>query len=841
MGRIAIFFTLLSTFLAGSVSLGAGEVVLSLTANQVAADSEFVLKLSASGSVNPTLLEAPDFMKVLSVSRGSFSQSINGQTTQESSSNYLVSIEQPGEYSIGPLKAQLGDEEFYTNVVKVKVMAPEKITVPITNTQKGVVENAEIGELIFGVGLFPGERTNFYVGEDIPLELKLYVADKSNFNLVYPVIDAGKALFADYTEAGGENQNFAPLFTTRGEAGERKYEIYHFNTSFRALAPGKLQINAVENAKMLIREGRRSYSFFDSGVRTEVYKIKFKIPEITIMPLPAAVEKSNFTGLIGDWKITAALGESSVRQGEAVNLHVELNGIGAVDNLSAPELKIADFRIFPPEIVKRPGRLPGDVGKISINYVLIPLRQGENQPVAFNLSTFNPASGEYAVNSFDLMLNVAPGAVAAVEETNKHMLSENISNAETAEKPIVLSGWKNEEGSWITPPFGVPGWKFWLWLIPAPLLWMVLEFRRRKIINRQGDTAYRRKIAARKHVSKVVKTLADCPPEELPGLVNSQLLPCLADYWNLPPGSTAGELAESSKAKEIRETLQKIGEINYAPIAPDEATLEVWRNNLLNFLKRLGMIFILPLLMVGFELSGGDISGSDYWSAAHNAALEGDYTLAAEQLSALEQLKTPAMSAECAYNLGYAFQMLGKKELALYYFEQAYLLKPWDDEIQFNLNISRHNFLQKSVNSAANPGELLVFLVQHLRPEQYAMAMVIVWSMLFIWLIFRRRQRGVVNWSVICIGVLLLIGFAGAMIYEVNGPYNSRRALVVVPRAEFYRLPNELGSFSDGSLTGGSSVEVVERHGNFVRVKDGLRDGWVKSDTVKLLLPEVQN
>ncbi|MEG2075696.1 MAG: hypothetical protein RRY34_04250, partial [Victivallaceae bacterium] len=167
--------------------------------------------------------------------------------------------------------------------------------------------------------------------------------------------------------------------------------------------------------------------------------------------------------------------------------------------------------------------------------------------------------------------------------------------------------------------------------------------------------------------------------------------------------------------------------------------------------------------------------------------------------------------------------------------------KPWDDDIQLNLNLLRHNFLQKSVNSPTNPSELLTFLVQHFRPAQYAGAIVVVWSMLFIWFIFWRRHRRVVNWSILVGGIIVLSCLVGAMIYEIHGPYNSSRALVVASRAEFYRLPNELGNLSDGSLAGGSSVEVVERHGNFVRVKDGRRDGWVKADTVKLLQPKVLN
>ncbi|MEG1980813.1 MAG: BatD family protein, partial [Victivallaceae bacterium] len=191
MGRFALFCILLFTLLSWNLSAADGEVLLSASSPQVAAGGEFVLKLSAEGSVTPTLLETPDAITVLSVSRSSYSQSINGQTTMESSSNYNVAIEQPGEYTIGPLKAKLGSKEFTTNVVKVKVLAPEKISVPVMDKKSGDVVNSEIGDLVFGSGEFPGGRTKFYVGEDIPLSLKLYVADNSNFSLSYPVIDAG--------------------------------------------------------------------------------------------------------------------------------------------------------------------------------------------------------------------------------------------------------------------------------------------------------------------------------------------------------------------------------------------------------------------------------------------------------------------------------------------------------------------------------------------------------------------------------------------------------------------------------------------------------------------------
>ncbi|MEG1980196.1 MAG: hypothetical protein RR060_05685, partial [Victivallaceae bacterium] len=79
---------------------------------------------------------------------------------------------------------------------------------------------------------------------------------------------------------------------------------------------------------------------------------------------------------------------------------------------------------------------------ITINYVLIPLQQGENQAINLKLSTFNPISGEYKIKSFDFKLNVS-GSVATVtsaspEEVDNNNLGNNISDANKLESPAVL-------------------------------------------------------------------------------------------------------------------------------------------------------------------------------------------------------------------------------------------------------------------------------------------------------------------------------------------------------------------------------------------------------------------
>ncbi len=822
-------------------TLASGEVELQVSARQVAVDKSFELYLTAAGRVAPDLISMPNDLQILSVG----TQSMQSNQRVYSSRIYTVSISTPGVHKIGPLRVQVGNREFETNEVSIQVLAPERIQTPSSDGNKKVSqvnnssgnENVSLDAIFFGRAELPDNRTTYYVGEEIPLVLKLYVDNRFQRKIDYPRIDAGKALFADYGRINRDNSIFAPVSSNRAQSDDHSYEVYVFQTRFRTLAPGKLTMKA-EQAVALLMQTRNNRSLFGSSYQEVPYNVVYELPELTIQPLPTPPKDTFFTGLVGDWQITGKIAEKQVRQGEAVALEFVINGVGALDNLIAPTLSVADCRVYPPEVAKSPGRFPGEAGAARISYVLIPQKQDPELPIKMALCSFDPVSGKYRTEEFAWSLTVSGVAsvsgVVATPADNQIRPDEG--NTPREPRNTIL-GIKHRQSGQVSLPLWPPSFWWFGWFLLGPALWLFSILWRRRVLKQAGDSAYLRKRSANKRYSQVLKLLSSCPVDELPKNVNEALVPLLADCWNQPPGATASELAKLPEAGEAQEALSQIGELDYSPLPPDETTLETWRKSLIAMLKK-SLLWLL--IFVGMAIGSLDAVAKEAkpsWNEAAKLAVEGEYKQSGVMFRELQSEHNDQGEAALLYNLGCVAYLENRPELALWYFEQAYLLQPTDYEIQENLNVLRRKFFQSEVGVINHPKDLAIFVITRLRPDQYAWLILAIWTLAWGTLIVRRRLSAWMLGSLLGVWFFMIAAGVGAIVYELNGPYSSSLGMVVTPRAVFYRLPNVKSEVSDGSVAGGAKVELLEKHGDFRRIREGNRDGWVKNSEVKELTP----
>ena len=390
---------------------------------------------------------------------GSSTRIINGKRSVNTSVTIAIYPEKTGIVKIPAFTVKSNGEKAQTNPAVLKIVPPQE-RVSASNRE----DNQDSKNLPAATGKIslPKGRYIFYTGEEIPLFITLDIpVNLPVAQLSYPVIsNLDNALFTDYAKVNPENKRFAQPSRETVIINGIRVNRFTFRTSFRILKPGSYMPEA--KTSLGIRSARRQSSFFDddffdgffnSGASIVNKTLSFKkLPqEIMVKALPAAPVGVANTNLIGSWLGSATLSSNSAKVGEPLELTMEYTGIGAVDLFTAPELKLNDFRIYPPEIKK-------STGQIQVKYALIPLSTGE-KTISIKTCAFDSEKGKYEVFTFNLPVAIAKGNVAiattqakVVTPSEKTPSSTNIEKTLPEEKRDELFYQKAKVGNFVLLP-----------------------------------------------------------------------------------------------------------------------------------------------------------------------------------------------------------------------------------------------------------------------------------------------------------------------------------------------------------------------------------------------------
>ncbi|RMG65397.1 MAG: protein BatD [Calditrichaeota bacterium] len=118
---------------------------------------------------------------------------------------------------------------------------------------------------------------------------------------------------------------------------------------------------------------------------------------IQVKPLPEAGKPADFSGLVGDFRITSSLDKKEVPANEAISYRVKIQGQGLLKTLNALPIEFPlSFEVFDPKVqekVNRQGRYIASSKELE--YVLIPRTPGDFQIPELRLSFFNPLTAQY--------------------------------------------------------------------------------------------------------------------------------------------------------------------------------------------------------------------------------------------------------------------------------------------------------------------------------------------------------------------------------------------------------------------------------------------------------------
>ena len=370
----------------------------SVDRSQVALDGQLLLTVVVEGSqeARPVLPDLPDFRVV---SRGGMTRAtsiVNGIRTEQSSHRFILIPSRVGQFTVGPVTADIGGVTYASSPFRVRVLATGE-------------EPAEQAEAFLTVAV---SDSSPFVGEQVVYTWRFYrrirVADAR-----ITALD-----FGDFTsEELGEVQEYDTTYQGL------PYRVSELKRALFAQRPGEVSIPASElTCEIPVRRNRRS-SFFDFGrLATEPRVLRSKSVTLNIRPLPTA--PNDFSGLVGDFSIRSSLSKNELKVGESATLEVRVQGTGNIQLMREPALDgLAAFKVYedkPSTHINRTG--DGLRGTRTFRKALVPLEAGILDLPPLDLVFFDPNREVFRTRSTErIPVQVMPGT-----EDEDLMLTESL-------------------------------------------------------------------------------------------------------------------------------------------------------------------------------------------------------------------------------------------------------------------------------------------------------------------------------------------------------------------------------------------------------------------------------
>ncbi len=810
------------------------------------------LVLAASGNDLPKLAVFPEVENVEWIKSGSSTQRSIVNGVAESRNIYFFKVTKEGSVEIPPLKVRVGNKEVMTNGVTIKAVSGANQVVSRGASPDGS-SDSKLKDLIYGKGIIMTEGREFYVGEEIPVELDIYVSESLKYQFTsWPNFNMDKVIFRDYSGVNKENSRFElPTREQEGVGGQR-FQFYRFRTAFRAIAAGTITPSATQSCEIIVpnQQSRtpEDDDFFSlmrgQSYHQIPYTIPIDFPELKIKALPTAPEGVENLGLIGSWLVDYSVSAKELKAGEPFTFKLEITGAGTLENLQTPKLEIPGFRIYPPEVNK----LAADSGRqhAEIKYVMIPLKPG---PVEINLktATFSTSHDAYKTYKYEQKFTVVPSENQAL--TAAPMVMNSSADFKSAPEPEVRENKpaksgilylkKSEAGGVAVPLYLNYLWAYILLLAAGPLLWLCSEWRYASRMKLESDPMLRRRLSARADRSRVLHELKKCAPDNIDEVINNEVVPFLNDMLALPPGTTATELAEKVNDREVAECLHSSGAASYMPggSAMDKSEL---KKRICKAIKTFAAILLLALLPTGAiaaskkaaEPQPGSIQTSVEALTAYD---RGEFNRAADYYRSrlVPEKPDPAL----LYNLGNCYCQLRNYPAALVCYERARLLAPNDSDITENLNYIRRKLFQPQAGEIKDPASLIKAMRDNLRPDQWLLIAALACAASGGILATRRSLS--FNKLSILLGIVSLAALLAivAAATQYHSDYNPDIAVIMADNAKLLSLPSESSGQVEAKLQSGTKVRIVESRQDWSRVRCGEADGWIKSDQILGIAP----
>lgn len=315
--------------------------------------------------------------------------------------SYRVTPDRAGTFTIPALEVEVDGRSYKTQPVALRVQNDRG--------GGGRGENAGGGDAITRVGfaeiVLP--KKTAYVGETIPVEVRLYVDSRIRWQPeTMPTLE-------------GEGFTKTKMPEPRQEKARRdgnEYDVLVFQTAITPSRAGKVKIGPSElpfQAQIPRAQPNRRRSPFDSFFGEDFFNDPFfggfgaverrvakaQAVEVDVKPLPVNGRPASFSGAVGDFSVSAEGTPKSVKVGDPLTMTVSVTGRGNFDRMGAPVLvDKTGWRTYPPSNNFKPEDDIGLRGTKTFQVAVIPETKKTEMP-RFEFSYFDPTAEKYVTKT----------------------------------------------------------------------------------------------------------------------------------------------------------------------------------------------------------------------------------------------------------------------------------------------------------------------------------------------------------------------------------------------------------------------------------------------------------
>lgn len=506
----------------------------------------YVLENSPEYPQNIGIKEIPNcrFLFGPAIMQSSSDITTNGERRHSSSVRYTYTYraEKQGSVKISAANAIVGGKTLSTRPVSLEILPPDRSA---TNTSGNRTQSVQVYDIDTQTADKPiGHNDVFvrivlskpsaYVQEGVLCSIKLYSKYQISKFLtnVQPSYNGFMAQEVPVQLQGKfENVN-----------GENYYSYVVKQSVLFPQQSGQLKISSGSYELTVVQFETINTAFgrMRSPVEKTI-KLQSNSASLDVRELPTP-RPADFTGAVGNFKVSCVLPENQVRTNEASSVKIVVSGSGNLKGLTMPKFNFpSQFDMYDPQTVVSANPSGSTLtGKVEAEYTFVPQSVGTFKIEGASFSYFNPATEKYEhVNIEGFNLNVAKGTASSAVRYN-HEPMKDILPIYTGEMHLskdvayILGGWHNV-----------------LFYVVLSVVFLFVAFLYRRTLKLRANEMLMKKKGANKVANKRLKRAKRFLQKGLSDQFYEEMLTALWGYFSDKLSIPVSELNRDNISKEL--------------------------------------------------------------------------------------------------------------------------------------------------------------------------------------------------------------------------------------------------------------------------------------------------
>ncbi len=707
---------------------------------------------------------------------------------------FVLSSFEPGKHKIPSISLSVGSKTYESKPLEFEVFDASQISFSEIKIGNNTIPYAAV---------FRTAKTNPYVGEIIPIELKIY------FPSSIRIEEWG---IPDFDRSGVTAWRFEP----RPQLGSAimlgaNYQCASYPSTMAAGQPGQVSIGPAKIRLISVQNVIGQFGFEQNAVPLN---LQASALALNAQPLPANAPEG-FTNAVGIFEMEARIEEPEVREGDPISVDLAIKGIGNLDSMAAPVIADPEgWKLYDATRSEMGEERRFQQGSVMFKQFMRPTSRQTMVP-PFRLVYFDPEAAAYkTIQTSPIPLKILPSTkpVSGIETVNPIPQAAEI----PVEKMTDILGILTAAPA-LRSPSSIPLPYLWH-LVPLVLL-LTLAFA---IFHRHMRPRWQLS-PEQKERRKAWKSLEQAGEDQASFLRQAGRF---IEVW----------LPKHAEEEQVKQILKERDEVCFLPSTTKNLMPRNRRQEILHLLRKLSFCWIVLLLLIPREIHAQEKTQSD--ESASGLYQQGKYKDAIK--SWLASGPYDELSAATLYNIGNACYRAGSQGHAALYFRRALLVDPTLEEARQNLRFLERKFGALTIKRPDYQIALTRVPLTWIRN----LFLGSLWGIAICILVFPATSRAsrmrllAIAGLLIC--PLLALGGAMAQYYypddSVFAPYQDQAVVIAdktIVRADASRTSGQVIEVPAGSL-----CRVIRRSDRWVYIAFATQTrGWVTDDKIESLVP----